>query len=348
MADPRFFDNRGPFTLAEVCAKVGVAVPDGADASAKIQDVASLSGAIATHLTFFTGEKATAEFTQTAAGFCLFPVKPKGRITQFPDRTVIVRVPSVEHAFATVAEYFYPDSHRLVGAFQVGVDPTAKIGEGVEMGPGVAIGPGAEIGDGTRLGPNTIIGRGVAIGRECDIAGNGSISHAYVGDHVTMLPGAQIGQPGFRFVSSPQGHTKIAQLGRVIIQDRVEIGACTTIDRGGLGDTVIGEGTKIDNLVQIGHNTHIGRHCVIVSQVGISGSSEVGDYVVLGGQVGVSDHCKIGDGARLGGRSAMTIGQELEGGKDYGGVPAKPLRDWIREIYAVSALIKKPKRSGND
>ncbi len=348
MADPRFYDNQGPFTLAEVCAKVGVAVPEGADGGAKIADVASLTGAVAAHLTFFSAEKSSPEFQQTAAGACLFPQKPKGRIREFPASTAIVRVPSVQHAFAAAAEMYYPGCNRISGPFTPGIDPSAKIGQNVQIGPGVVVGPGAEIGDGTRLGPNTVIGRGVAIGRDCDISGNTTIVCTYMGDSVLVLPGAQIGQPGFRFASSPQGHTKVAQLGRVIIQDRVEIGACTTIDRGGLGDTVVGEGTKIDNLVQIGHNTQIGRHCIIVSQVGISGSSTLGDFVVLGGQVGVSDHCKIGTGARLGGRTAMTIGMELEGGKDYGGVPAKPLRDWIREVYAVNALIKKPKRGGNE
>jgi len=107
---------------------------------------------------------------------------------------------------------------------------------------------------------------------------------------------------------------------------------------------VVGEGTKIDNLVQIGHNTHIGRHSVIVSQTGISGSCEIGDFVVLAGQVGLSDHSKIGNGARLGGRAGTFSGQELEGGRDYGGVPAKPVRDWLKELATVSGLIKKPKR----
>lgn len=345
MADPRFFDNRGPFTLAEVCAKVGTAVPEGADASAKIEDVASLSGAIAEHLTFYIGERGNS-FAQTSAGFCFVPAD--GKAVQGPELMVAIPVASVQHAFALTAEYFYPDCHRIAASFTQPFDPTAKIGERVHIAPGVVIGPGAEIGDGTRLGPNTVIGRGVAIGRDCEIAGNTMIACAYLGDQVLILQGAQIGQPGFGFASGTQGHVKIPQLGRVIVQDRVEIGACTTIDRGALGDTVIGEGSKIDNLVQIGHNTHVGRHCVIVGQVGISGSSELGDFVVLGGQVGLADHVKIGSGARLGGRTGMISGQEIEGGRDYGGIPAKPVRDWIRELYAVSALIRKPKRSGND
>jgi UDP-3-O-[3-hydroxymyristoyl] glucosamine N-acyltransferase len=341
MADPRFYDNRGPRTLAEVCAKLAVTAPGGADGAWRIDDVASLSGAIASHLSFFIGGRPTTAFTQTAAGVCLVSAKAKLPV---PEKSLLLGVASVQHAFVTVIEMFYPDCHRIAGPFNAGVDPTAKIGAGVHLGANVVVGPGAEIGDGSRIGPNTVIGRGVGIGRDCEIAGNTVIGYAYLGDSVTVLAGAQIGQPGFGFASGPQGHTKIPQLGRVIIQDRVEIGSCVTIARGALGDTVIGEGTKIDNLVQIGHNTHVGRHSVVVSQVGISGSCEIGDFVVLAGQVGLSDHSKIGSGARLGGRAGTFMGQEVEGGRDYGGAPAKPVREWLKELAAVSGLIKKPKR----
>jgi len=346
MADPRFYDNRGPFRLAEICAGANAAVPEGANPDARIEDVASLTGAVAAHLSFFTGERAASEFTQTSAGFCFVPVK--GKPVAAPASTVLIPAASVLHAFAAAAAMFYPEALHLAEGLAPGVDKTAKIGEGVVIGAGVAVGPGAEIGDRTRLGPNTVVGRGVTVGRDCDIAGNSTIGYAHLGDQILMLPGAQVGQPGFGFASNAQGHVKVPQLGRVIIQDKVEVGACVTIDRGALGDTVIGEGTKIDNLVQIGHNVRIGRHCVIVAQVGISGSTTLGDFVVLGGQVGVSDHCRIGSGARLAGRTALLIGQQLEGGRDFAGVPAKPLRDWVREVHAVAAMAKKPKKDGND
>ncbi|HUO98862.1 MAG TPA: UDP-3-O-(3-hydroxymyristoyl)glucosamine N-acyltransferase [Rhizomicrobium sp.] len=345
MADPRFYDNRGPFPLGELCGKIGVALPDGADGSALVHDVASLAGAVAEHLSFFAGDRAETDFAQTAAGFCLVPAKVKA--VKLPARTVLIPCAAVQHAFVAAEELFYPDSSRMAGPYEKAIDASARIGEGVKLAPGVVIGPGAEIGDGTHLGPNTVVARGVAIGRDCEIAGNTTIMCSYIGDRVLILPGAQIGQPGYAFASGAQGHTKVPQLGRVIVQDKVEVGACVTIDRGALGDTVIGEGTKIDNLVQIGHNVHVGRHCIIVSQVGISGSSTLGDFVVLGGQVGIADHAKIGSGVRLGARSAMTPGQELERG-DYAGVPAKPVREWIRELYAVNALVKKPKKGGGN
>jgi len=348
MADPRFYDNRGPYTLAEVFAKTAVALPAGADGSAKIDDLASLSGASATHLSFFTGEGAGTEFLQTAAGFCFVPAK-KAKPLEPLSHLVTIPCVSVQHAFAAAANLFYPEAHLDDWSRQrAPVDPSAEIGEHVVLGPGVVVGPHAQIGDGTHIGPNTVIGRGVTVGRGCKIGSNVSISHAYLGDQLLILPGAQIGQPGFGFASNAQGHLKIPQLGRVIVQDRVEIGACVTVDRGSLGDTVIGEGTKIDNLVQIAHNVHIGRHCVIVSQAGIAGSTTLGDFVVVGGQTGVADHSRIGSGARLAGRTGVFTNQELEGGCDYGGMPAKPVKDWMRELHAVNALIKKPKRNGHD
>jgi UDP-3-O-[3-hydroxymyristoyl] glucosamine N-acyltransferase len=244
--------------------------------------------------------------------------------------------------FAVAAQMLYPGHGRLDWSDEP-VGRNARIGEGVMLGPGVKIGPNAEIGDGTRIGPNAVVGEGVMIGRNCDIGPNVTITHSYFGDDVIVLPGAQIGQAGFGFVSGASGHTKVPQLGRVIVQDRVEIGACTTIDRGALADTVIGEGTKIDNLVQIGHNCVIGRHCIIVGQVGMSGSCELGDFVVLGGQVGLADHAKIGDGARLAARSAMAPG-ELPGGQDYGGAPAIPMREWRRQMAAYAMLGRRRKR----
>jgi UDP-3-O-[3-hydroxymyristoyl] glucosamine N-acyltransferase len=348
MADPRFYDNRGPFTLAEVCKAVGAALPENADASARIHDLASLAGAGPDHLTFFAGGSGAraADLAQTAAGFCFVPQKT-ARPLQIRVGLTAIPCASVQHAFAAAARVFYPDSSLVAWAQQTAVDPTASIGERVVLGPGVVIGPGAEIGDGTRVGPNAVIGRGVAIGRRCEIGSNCTIANAYIGDDVLILPGAQIGQPGFGFASNTSGHVKIPQIGRVIVQDRVEIGACTTIDRGALGDTVIGEGSKIDNLVQVGHNTHLGRHDIVVGQVGISGSCELGDFVVLGGQVGLADHTRIGAGARIAARAATPSGAELAGGADYGGVPAKPAREWIRELHTLSNLAKKAKRDGH-
>jgi UDP-3-O-[3-hydroxymyristoyl] glucosamine N-acyltransferase len=344
MADPRFYDNRGPFRLADLALRVKAKIPAGANGDAGILDVATLEGAGAKHLAFCAGKTGAKSLARTQAGFCL--IGPESAGFDIPPSTVALGCDSVTHAFAAAVAMFYPEHGLDIWNQQTAVDPSAKIGKSVRLAPGVVVGPGAEIGAGTSIGANTVIGRGVTIGRDCEIGNNVTISHAYVGDCVVVLPGAQIGQPGFGFASGAHGHVKIPQIGRVIIQDSVEVGAGTTIDRGAIGDTVIGEGTKIDNLVQIGHNTRTGRHCIIVAQTGISGSCELGDFVVLGGQAGVADHAHIGDGARIAARGAVAPG-DLPGGLDYGGVPVRLMKDWRRELAAVAILAKRKKRDGN-
>jgi UDP-3-O-[3-hydroxymyristoyl] glucosamine N-acyltransferase len=189
------------------------------------------------------------------------------------------------------------------------------------------------------IAAHAVIGPGVRIGRDCSIGPHASLLHALVGNGVIIHGGARIGQDGFGYAMGPKGHMKVPQTGRVIIQDKVEIGANSTIDRGASRDTVIGEGTKIDNLVQIAHNVVIGRHCVIVAQVGISGSTTLEDFVVLGGQVGVVGHLRIGAGSQIAGSS--NIADDVPPGSRWGGTPAKPIRQWFREINTLAALAKK-------
>ncbi len=344
MADPRFYDNQGPFALAELCARAGIILPEGVDGAALVFDVATLEGAGPQQLTFCVGVMGARALAKSGAGFC-FIGKDAGGVTP-PPGMVGLPCPSANHAFAAAVTAFYPEYMLTRWSQHAAIDPSAKIGKGATLAPGVVVGPHAEIGERTRIGANTVIGRGVAVGRDCDIGSNVTIANSYIGDSVLILPGAQIGQPGFGFASDPSGHVKIPQIGRVIVQDNVEIGACSTIDRGALGDTVVGEGTKIDNLVQIGHNTHLGRHCMICAQVGISGSCDIGDFVVMGGQAGVADHAKIGDSARLAGRTGVMPGT-LPGGQDYGGVPARPIMQWRREMATLAMMARRRKRDGN-
>jgi UDP-3-O-[3-hydroxymyristoyl] glucosamine N-acyltransferase len=343
MADPRFFKNLGPFTLAQICEKTGIALPPDADAAQSISDLADLTGASSAHLTFFSGSKKLRDdFAASGAGGCLIPEGATSLAAQVaPAGMTLVEVPSVQAAFAAVARMFYPDYSQPVWSQSAAISPEARLGKDVQLAPGVVIGPGAEIGDDSRIGPGVVIGPGVAVGRNCEIGANATISHAYVGDRVTILPGAHIGQPGFGFTPGASGFIKMPQLGRVIIQDDCEIGAATTIDRGALGDTVIGEGSKIDNLVQIAHNCQIGRHCIIAGQAGLAGSVVLEDGVILAGQVGLGDHTRVGAGARMGARSGTGSSIVLPGGVDYGGAPAKPVREWAREIHAVTRLAKR-------
>ena len=187
-------------------------------------------------------------------------------------------------------------------------------------------------------------GQNVQIGRNATIGINASVTNAFIGDNVIIHPGVRIGQDGFGFAMGPGGHRKVAQIGRVIIQDNVEIGANSTVDRGSNRDTVIGEGSKIDNLVQIGHNVVIGRHCVIVGLAGIAGSATLGDYVVVAGQAGVVGHITVGDGAQIGGGAGVHL--NVRPGEKLIGYPAQPVRDWVKMNMILKSMVDNSKKGG--
>lgn len=349
MADPRFYDSTGPLSLAQIGQLASAELVAGADPATLIHDVAPLDRATAGQISFCDTPRflSTLQKTQASVVFVtgkLAPSVPRDVVALVCDRPAL--------AFARTATRLYPDAGSLWPASQppvLAIAPTARIGAGTVVAPGAFIGEGVEIGDRAVVGPGAVIGRGVQIGHATRIGPHVSISHALIGDNCIIHAGARIGQDGFGYVNSASGHFKIPQLGRVILQDHVEVGANTAIDRGALADTVIGEGTKIDNLVQIGHNNHLGRHCIIVSQVGMSGSCDIEDFVVMGGQVGVADHLKIGKGVQVAARGGVT--RSLEAGKVYGGFPAKPVEQWRREVASLSRLGKAGKtktEAGND
>ncbi|MGD1935073.1 MAG: UDP-3-O-(3-hydroxymyristoyl)glucosamine N-acyltransferase [Candidatus Phaeomarinobacter sp.] len=340
MADPRFFTKAGPFSLEHIAQKIGAKV-EHSDGSREISDVAPLDSATAADISFFDNPRYKDALEATKAGAVIIA---SASVDLAPEGVTLLVTDAPYPAYASTALLFYP--HASHGTAEVSpaahVDPSARLGADVDIAPGAVVGANVEIGQGSSIGANTVIGRGVQIGRECAIAANVTLSHALVGDRVIIHPGARIGQDGFGFAMGPNGHQKIPQLGRVIIQDDVDIGSNTTIDRGAGPDTVIGEGSKIDNQVQLAHNVSVGQGCVIVSQVGISGSAKLGNYVVAGGQVGIAGHLEIGDGAMLAARTGVP--SDLEGGQQYGGTPARPMSQWRRELAAVAILAKRKKK----
>jgi UDP-3-O-[3-hydroxymyristoyl] glucosamine N-acyltransferase len=342
MEHPGFFERAGPFSLAAVAEATGATPIDGADLGQPIKDVRPLDSAARGDLSFLDNRKYLPLFAATAASACLVAPKFAG---QAPGGTACLVTPEPYRAFARALLLFYPDALKPKAVLSGGaersplVHPSAALEPGVVVEPGAVVGPEARIGRGTTIAAGAVIGYRVHIGRDGYIGPNASITHALVGNHVTIHAGVAVGQDGFGFAMSKAGHLKVPQIGRVIIQDGVEIGANTTIDRGALRDTVIGEGTKIDNLVQIGHNVVIGRHCIIVAQTGISGSAELGDFVVLGGQVGVVGHVKIGAGAQI--AASSNVRGDVPPGVRWGGTPAKPVRLWFRELTLLQRLAER-------
>ena len=327
-------------TVAEIAALTHAKLRDGDPADRRIGNIAPLDSAGPFDISFLDNSKYLDAFANTRAGACL--IAPRFAASA-PRGPALLETPHPYPAFVAVTRKLFSEMLRPSSLFatkgraaSAQVHPTARLEAGVTVDPLAVVGPRAEIGAGTVIGARTVIGPDVCIGRDCAIGPGTTIMHALIGDRVIIHPGVRIGQDGFGYLPSSQGHQKIPQIRRVIIQDDVEIGANTTIDRGATRDTVIGEGTKIDNLVQIGHNCSIGCHCLIVSQVGISGSVTIGDFAVLTGQVGIADHLTIGAGAILGGRAGVM--SNVPAGARWAGTPAQPAIDWKRGVVLLRRL----------
>lgn len=334
MADPRFFTRTGPKTLSQLAALTGAELADAAAGDKLVHDVAPLQDAGTEHVGFLDNKKYTDIFRKSGAGACF--VRPEMAV-QAPAGMVCLLTKNPYMAYAMAAQAFYP--RATVEAFvapSAVVDQTAKLGEGCHIGHGAVIGARVEIGARCRIGARAVIEDGVTIGDDCDIGANVYLTHAVVGHKVVIYPGAVIGRPGFGFAMDPSGFVSVPQLGRVLIGDRVEIGANATIDRGAAPDTVIGEGTRIDNLVQIGHNVQLGRNCVIVAQTGISGSTRLGDFVMTGGQAGLAGHLTVGTGAKIAAQSGIM--RDVMPGAELMGSPAVPIKQYMRQVATVARM----------
>ena len=328
MPDPRFFEDLGPVTLAELARVAGAELSDPAKGDVVVSGVAALAGAQADTVTFLTDKKHGAELAATKAAAVFVTSRDKDLA---PAGCVALITATPQAAYAAAANRLH--RARRHGAGQA-ISPDAVLEEEVILAPGAVVGPGARIGARTEIGANAVIGPGVAIGRDCIIGANVTIGFALLGDRVRVLAGASIGEPGFGAAGGAKGVVDIPQLGRVILQDGVTVGANSCIDRGAFDDTVIGENTKIDNLVQIAHNVRIGRNCVMAAHTGISGSVVIGDGAAFGGRAGVADHVTIGDGAQV--AAAAGVFRDIPAGETWGGLPGQPIRRWMREVAWVS------------
>ncbi|WP_024518750.1 UDP-3-O-(3-hydroxymyristoyl)glucosamine N-acyltransferase [Bradyrhizobium sp. Tv2a-2] len=343
MAQPAFFKQPRSLTLAELAASTGALLVDPSRAHQTVRGLASLDEAGPMHLAFFDNLKYIDQLAATNAGAIL--VSPRFE-AQVPPHVAVLRASQPFRAFVQIASDLHQDALRPQSWFgcegiapSAIIDPTARLEDGVIVEHLAVIGANVEIGSGTVIGAAAVIGPDVKIGRDCNVGPHSSIQCALIGNNVLMHPGCHIGQDGYGFIFfGPEGHLKVPQTGRVLIQNDVEVGAGTTIDRGSLRDTVIGEGTKIDNQVQIGHNVTIGRRCLLAAQIGLAGSLTIGDNVALGAKVGINNHLKIGDGAQVTAMSAVK--DDIPAGGRWGGHFAKPTKQWFREILAVERLVQ--------
>jgi UDP-3-O-[3-hydroxymyristoyl] glucosamine N-acyltransferase len=296
------------------------------DATRQVEGVASVDRAGPGDVTFVVSERYAARLGARSVGACLAPPG----IALKANGTSCIRVSNPELAFSRLLDLFHPE-HRP----EAGVHPTAIIGRGTVIGGGASIGPYVTVGTDCRIGPRTQVGAhthvddDVEVGADCRIGPNCTLLHdTKVGDRARLYTGVRLGVDGFGYTPGADGLTRIPQVGRCIVESDVEIGANCTVDRGALGDTVVGRGTKIDNLVHIAHNVNIGEGCIIVAQVGIAGSVAIGDHVQLGGQAGLAGHITIGPGARIAAQAGVF--GDVPAGATFSGYPARPHRQSLR------------------
>jgi UDP-3-O-[3-hydroxymyristoyl] glucosamine N-acyltransferase len=341
IGDPRFFPGAGPYPLARLAEAAGATLAGNADPARLIGGVAPLQAAGPDRVAFLDNRRYLPILARARAGACILAPDHVG---QAPAHMALLVTAKPYLGWACVAALFHPPPDVVPGIHpSATVAPDAVLGPGVAVGPGAVIGARAAIGARTAIGPLAVVGEGVVLGRDCRIGAGTVVSHCIAGDRVVLHPGARVGQEGFGFAEGPSGFVTVPQLGRVLLGDDVEIGANTTVDRGSSADTVVGSGTRMDNLVQIGHNVRLGRCCVIVGQSGISGSSTLGDFAVLAAQAGVAGHLRIGRRARIGGQAGVM--DDVPDGTDVIGSPARPAREFWRALamFYKSAGVRRRK-----
>ena len=337
MADPRFFTNCGPFTIKDLAKIANAEIGLDSDPEKLIYDVSPLETSDSRSISFLDNSKYNNAFKKSLAGACV--VSPK--MTHIAPAGMSLLLSSNPYrSYALIAKTFYPEDLRYTGSIHNSafVDQSAKIGRGCSIGANSVINRDVLLQDNVIIGDGSVISNSVTIGESSNISSNVTLSHCDIGSNCLIHPGVRIGQRGFGFDMSPEGHLDVPQLGRVIIGDNVEIGANSCVDRGAGPDTIVGDGCKIDNLVQIAHNVQIGRGCVIVAQSGIAGSSQLGDFVVVAGQSGINGHINIAKGTQIAARSGVM--RDTKPGEKIAGSPAIPIREFFRQVATLSKLTR--------
>lgn len=339
MADPHFHKITEPKTLNEL-AKIANADIQNGVGDTLIHDVAPLNVATEGTISFLDNVKYKEDFKNTKATACIIPSE---MVELAPKDCELLVSKNPYKSYALIAQTFYPaniPTPNISG--KAIISDSAKISDGCYIEAGAVISDGVQIAEGVWIEAGAVIGENVQIGKNSRIGSNASISHTIMGEGSRIYPGCRVGQDGFGFAIDPAGHVKVPQLGRVIIGDHVEIGANSCIDRGAGPDTIIGDGTWIDNLVQIGHNVKIGKGCVIVAHVGIAGSATLEDYVVLGGQVGIAGHIIVGMGTRIAAQSGII--KDVPAGSELMGSPALPIKQHLRQMALLKKLTNPKKK----
>jgi UDP-3-O-[3-hydroxymyristoyl] glucosamine N-acyltransferase len=334
IGDPRFFARSGPHPLATVTkAALGVAP----EVDLLLAGVAPLKTAGPDEVSFLDNRRYATALEKTSAGAVV--VHPD-MLARVPAGTVPIVTTEPYAGWARVAALFHP-----IPPVRPGVHPSAFVAQGARVDPSAEVGPfclietGAEVGACCRIGPYAAVGPGVVLGPECRIGAHASLTHAILSARVYVYPGARIGQEGFSFAPTDAGFLTVPHLGRVVLESDVEVGANTTIDRGSTGDTVVGAGSRLDNLVQIGHNVRLGRCCVVVAQVGIAGSTVLEDFVQVGGQAAMAGHLRVGKGARIGAQAGVM--SDVAPGAALVGSPAQPRQEFFRQVAVLKRMARR-------
>lgn len=337
MIDQNFYVNNGPMTLEQVAEITGAVLTDQSKVNETIDDIASMEHADKNDICFFYDRKSKEKVSGIKAKVCI----TTEALREFlPEGVICMISTDPKWAFLKLNQALYAEYKNDTGIdASAKIDASATIGQNCFIGPNVVIEAKVVIGDHCRIEANSVIARGCQIGNRCRIGAGAYVSYCKMGNDCYIYSGARIGCDGFGFNFKQGQHIRIPQIGRVIIGNDVEIGANTCIDRGAMDDTVIGDGCRIDNLVQIAHNDMLGRGCVVVAQVGIAGSCTLGDYVVLGGQVGLADHLNIGSGAQIAAQSGIM--RDVEAGAVVMGSPAVPFKDYMRQVSFLQKNSKK-------